>query len=450
MYKVVKYGAIQFTLGCLLLMSALSAQDVRTFSLEQARQHAMKNNFDVRKALLGIEAANRQMWEVTATGFPQIEISADYTKLIDIPTQLIPGEFFGEPAGSFIPVKFGVPHNATVGATVSQLIFNGSYLVGVQASRVYLQLSKQAMERTKDEIRETVSQTYYMVLIAEQNLKVLQDSRKNLEKTHYEISEMYKEGFVEATDVKQLQITLTQIKNRENALKQQIDVAYKLLKLQLGLDLDQNIRLSDNLKTVLETVNVTEELERPFQFENNAGYRLLQTSEELADLSLKNEYSTFLPTIAAFASVQREAQRREFDIFDSGKQWFKTTVAGVKISWPIFSGGSKIFKIQKSKIELKQAQIERENAARGLTLQYAKNRSALISAENTWRNSAENRLLAKEVYNTTLEKYKEGMVSSLDLVQSHNQYLQAEGDYLQSVSDLLNAHSEMNKLLNVN
>lgn len=423
------------------------ADESRSYSLKEARQHALKNNRDIRKAVLGIKVANKQLWEVTATGFPQVEATAGYQNLLDIPTQLIPGEIFGGPAGSTIPVKFGKPHGANYGISVSQLVFSGSYFVGVQASRVFLQLSEQQLTRTQLEVKAAVTNTYYLILIAAENRNVLKRSLENLKKMHFEINEMYKEGFTEQTDVKQLQISLNELENGIRTLDQQIEIAHQLLKLQMGLPLDEPIALSDPLPRILNNLDPAESLGREFDVNRNTSFKAMITQEKLAGLSLRKEKMTFLPSLVAFASFQKDAYRDKFDIFDSGKDWYPTTVVGVKLSWPIFSGSGKIHRLQKAKYEYQQASLQREQVENSLHVGYQQARSALKTAQEQYQNALANRDLAQEVYDVNREKFREGLISSLELTQVHNQYLNSERNYLQSVSELLNAKTNLEKLL---
>ena len=318
-----------FLLFWMISASLWAQEEIRSFSLQEAKEYAKKNNYDVQKAKLAIDVANKQKWQVIATGFPQVSISASMSKLIDIPTQLIPGEFFGEDPGTYIPVQFGVPYNASYGISATQLIFSGSYIVGLQASRTFLQLSEQAHKKSQIDIGETITQSYFLVLMAEENEKVLTTSLENITRTYDEISELNKEGFVEATDVSQMQISVNQLENQLNSVKQQIDVAYKLLKLQLGIELETPIALTDSLTQLLRTEQIGERLQREFHVQDNIGFKLLVTQEELADLTLKNEYSTFLPNVAAFASIEKNAQRNEFNFFDTSQPWYKTTMVEI-------------------------------------------------------------------------------------------------------------------------
>ncbi|MBD3374280.1 hypothetical protein GF406_04525 [candidate division KSB1 bacterium] len=436
-----------FTGVLLLTLFTLSAaQTTPAYTLAEAKKYAMQNNRDIRDALLAIKAANKQMWEVTAQGFPQVEVTAQYQNLLDIPTQLIPGEIFGQPPGTTIPVKFGKPHNASYGVSANQLLFSGSYFVGVQASKIFLQLSQENLTRKKLDVKATVTTTYQLVLIAQENQRILEQTLKNLKKTRYEITEMNKEGFTEKTDVKQIQITVNDIQNNLRALEQQIDVTLQLLKLQMGLDLDAPIALADDLETFLTDPEDANRSQIKFDPYTNINMQAMLTQERLRELNLRKEKTTFLPTIVGFARWQQDAQRDKFNIFDPEETWYPTTVVGVQFSWPIFSGSAKFQRVQKARVELKQARLQKESVEQGLQLQYKQAKAAFESARDRFENSMTNRDLAHEVYEITLEKYREGLVSSLELTQAHNQYLSSEGQYLQSVSDLLQARTSLDKL----
>lgn len=422
------------------------AQSTPSYTLAEAKEYALENNRDIRDALLEIKAANKQLWEVTAQGFPQVEVTAQYQKLLDIPTQLIPGEIFGHPPGSSIPVKFGKPHNANYGVSANQLLFSGSYFVGVAASKIFLQLSQENLKRTRLDVKETVTNTYYLVLIARENRCILEQTLENLKTTQYEISEMHKEGFTGKTDVKQIQISVNEIENNLRSLKQQIEVTKQLLKLQMGLDLDASIALSEDLDAFLSDPDDANRSRIEFDPYNNINMQAMLTQERLRELNLRREKTTFLPTIAAFASWQQDAQRNEFNIFDTDKTWYPTTVVGIQFSWPLFSGSSKFHRVQKAKVELEQARLQKETVEQSLRLQHKNAHAAFESARDRYQNSIGNRDLALEVYEITLEKYREGLVSSLDLTQAHNQYLKSEGEYLQAVSDLLQARTSLDKI----
>jgi len=425
------------------------ADPIHRFSLQEAVDYALQHNHDLKNSRLGIATAVKQVWEVTASGLPQVSVSARYQHLLDIPTQLIPAQFFGGDSGKFAAVQFGQPHNASYGITATQLVFSGSYFVGLQASRVYKKLSVEQNERTELDVKETVINTYHLILIARKNREVLDTTLTNVRKTLTEVSSLYEEGFVEKLDVKQLKISVTGLENTLSTLDQQIDMACNLLKLQLGLDLGEQVELTDKLETLLPNPEKDDDLRDPFLLQKNVNFRSMKTQKELASLSLANEYTSFLPTVAAFGTIQQDAQRSEFNLFDSKEKWYPTTVVGVQLSWNLFSGSAKIFRIQKARIGVKQAENNLEKAERGLRLQYDQAKSSMESTRKRFINYKSNKALAREIYETTLEKFHEGLSTSLELTQSYNQYLNAEAEYLQGMSEMLMARVNLEKILGI-
>jgi outer membrane protein len=440
---------IAITLNLLAAFSIVSAQDNKKneYSLEEAIDYALENNYDAVNSTLGIDAAKAQLREIVASGFPQISGSVEYNNMFEIPTQLIPGDFLDRP-GEFIPVKFGVRHNATAGITVTQLLFSGSYIVGVQASNVYLDLQEQNNKRSELDVAQSVTQSYYLVLLVEENQRILGQSLENIKKIHYEVEEIFKEGFVEDIDVKQLQISVTQLKNSMNTLAQQLEVSYKLLKLQMGIDINENIKLTEKLENILQLVNISSLINSEFDMKKNIEFQLIESQVALSGLSLKNEWSKFLPTIAAFGTYQYNAMRDKFNLFDGDEDWFNTGIIGVKLELPIFNSGAKFFKVQQSRIELKQAENTKRKVEQALALQYSQVKSELKSNHDIFQNNKNNMQLSKEVFDKTLEKYKEGISSNLELIQVHNQYLGTQSVYFKSMSDLLNSKNSLDRLLN--
>lgn len=440
---------ITIVISVLIGFSVISAQEnsVKQFSLEEAVDYAVQNNYDAVNAKLSIDAAKAQLREIVATGFPQISGSVEYNNMFEIPTQLIP-DFISGNYDQYIPVKFGLRHNATVGITVTQLIFSGSYIVGLQASNAYLSLQEQNNKRSELDVAQSVTQNYYLVLLVEENQRILNQSLENIKKIHYEVEESFKEGFVEDTEVKQLQISVTQLENSLNTLAQQLDVSYKLLKLQMGIDINKNIKLTEKLEDILRMVNISSLIKSEFDIRKNVEFQLIESRVKLSELSLKNEWSKFLPTIAAFGTYQYNAQRAKFNFFDPNEDWYNTGIIGVKLEMPIFNSGAKFFKVQQSRVELMQAENTKRKVEQALALQYSKVKSELKSNNDIFNNNKANMQLSKEVFDKTLEKYKEGISSNLELIQVHNQYLSSQSEYFKSMSDLLNTKNAMDRLFN--
>ena len=443
---------IGFLIGILvvgLVQTPVLGQDltVREFSLQMAQEFAITHSYERKKTQLDIQTAQKQRNETLAIGLPQVETTVGYINNLKLATILIPNFFQGKP-DEMIPVQFGTQHNTNVNFLVSQLIFNGSYFVGLQASKIYKQLADQNDERTKLNVLETVTNTYYLILVAEESEKILSSNLSNLEKTLYEINEFYKEGFVAETDADLVQISVTKLKNALQAIKRQKEVALKLLKFQMGLDLDEEILLTDKLSGILETIDITELNNTAFSLENNIDYSLLKTQERLSEMELKNQKMRYLPTVSAFFNFQWNAMRNSFNFFTSDEKWYQTQLLGVNINIPIFRSGSQKAQVQKAAIAVEQARNAKQQAAEGLSLEAARAQSELDSAYENYTHTLANMKLSNKVYDVTLIKYKEGVASSMDLTQAHDTFLFAQSEFIQAMSILLTAKNKLDRLNN--
>ena len=445
-----RHRQIFIVLMIILLISSLSAaQDasVREFGLEDVRKFAVSHSYDSKKTQFDILAAKKKLKEMIATGLPQINSTLGYMNNLELTTMLIPNFFEGK-FDEKIAVQFGTQHNLNVNFSLSQLLFNGSYFVGLQTSSIYRQLADQNHERTLMNVLETVTNTYYMILVSDESEKILNTSLANLEKTHYEIREMYKEGFLEETDADLIQISVTRIMNNLQAIRRNKEIGYKLLKFQMGLDLEEKIVLKERLEDILQKIDVEQASEGEFKLENNIDFKLMSTQEKLSEMALKNEKAKYLPTITAFYTFQWNAMRDAFNFFSSKEKWYRMQVLGVNISIPIFQSGRQSAKVQQASISLQQARNAKRQASQGLVLEAARTKAAIDSAYENYLNTQENMHLSKKVYDVTLIKYKEGVASSMDLTQAHDKFLMSQSEYIQALSGLLSAKNKLDRLNN--
>ncbi|MCJ7580020.1 MAG: TolC family protein, partial [Candidatus Aminicenantes bacterium] len=418
---------------------------VREFSLQSAQDFAITHSYDRKRSQLDIQTAQKQMKETLAIGLPQIESSIGYMNNLKLATVLIPNFFEGK-FDEMIAVQFGTQHNTNVNFSVSQLLFNGSYFVGLQAAKIYKQLANQNHERTKLNVLETVTNTYYLILVLEESQRILNGNLSNLEKTHYEINELYKEGFVAETDADLVQISVTKLKNALQTIKRQQDVTFKLLKFQMGLDLNEEILLVDKLDKILEQIDLDTLHSTGFSLEDNIDFSLLKTQEKLTEMDLKNEKMKYLPTVAAFMTFQWNAMRNSFNFFSSDEKWYQTELVGVNVNIPIFKSGAQKARVQKAAIAVEQAKNAKQQAAEGLSLEAASAQSDLDSAFENYSHTKANMTLSNKVYDVTLVKYKEGVASSMDLTQTHNTFLMAQSEFIQAMSTLLMAKNKLDRL----
>jgi len=429
---------------CLLVPLPASPQEPAAFSLKEARDYALQYNYDAQKSQLDLMAARKRIRETIGIGLPQINSSIGYTNNIELPTMIIP-DFFGDP-NEYIEIQFGTQHNANLNLQVQQLLFNGSYFVGLQASRIYEQLATEGLERTRLDVVETVSQTYYLILVSQESQRIIQGNIQNLEKTLYEIRERYKEGFVEETDADVIQISVTALKNSLQNLQKQTETAYQLLKFQMGIDLSEEVRLTNGLEDIISAQDIDKALAGSFYLADNVDYRLIQTQEGLAEMNLKNERAQYWPSVAAFYSLAWAAQRNSFNFFDFDNRWYRSQAIGINLNIPLFKSGSQRARVQQASIALDQARKTTRQVSQGLLLEEAQAKNDLSSAFENYINMRDNMALAQKVYDKTLIKYQEGLASSTDLTQANDRFLSTQSSYIQAMAALLNAKNKLDRL----
>ncbi|MCK4337730.1 MAG: TolC family protein, partial [Candidatus Aminicenantes bacterium] len=250
------------------------------------------------------------------------------------------------------------------------------------------------------------------------------------------------------TDADLIKISVTRIMNNLQAIRRNKEVGYKLLKFQMGLDLEEKVVLKDRLEDILQIIDVEQAYEGEFKLENNIDFKLMSTQEKLSEMSLKNEKAKYLPTITAFYTFQWNAMRDAFNFFNSKERWYRMQVLGVNISIPIFQSGRQRAKVQQASISLQQARNAKRQASQGLVLEAARTKAAFDSAYENYLNTQENMHLSKKVYDVTLIKYKEGVATSMDLTQAHDKFLMSQSEYIQALSGLLSAKNKLDRLNN--
>jgi len=431
-----------------------------SFSLEEALNYAVDNNHSIKNAVLDAGISKSKVREVTAMGFPQINGEINYQNFIDIPTQVIPAKVFdpGDNTDRLVPVKFGTSNNAYAKITATQLLFDGTYIVGLQAAKVYLKLSMNSLTKSQIEVKDLVSQTYFMVLVAEENEKILTRNYENIKSILDETKVLNKNGFVEDIEVEQLELTLSNLFNSLAKVKGQVNVSYRLLKFQMGIGVDQPITLTDSLKGLLSGINI--EIFEPVEFaagdsvgqplikeldvENHIDLVLLRTQESLMTLNLKKEKFTRLPTVGAFATYSKNTFSNSLDFPD----WYPTTIWGINVSMPIFDSYGQSSKIKQARFELEKIQNQRIQMEQNLRMQAV---NAQIEFEIAYTQSdieEKNMKLAKKILDKTIVMHREGMSSSTDVTVANNQYLTTQGNYYSSIFDLLKSKNKLDKALN--
>ena len=320
----------------------------------------------------------------------------------------------------------------------TQLIFNGEYIVGLQASRVYKSLSEKSLVSSELKTIEMVATSYYLVLVLEENILILKESATLVSKTLNEITKMFEQGFVEDTDVDQMKINLATLETSIVSLEGQRNVAHQLLKLQMGVEIEKPMVLSDSISGIIHKGEYTSE--PSFTLEKSINYQLLETQENLMLLSLKREKWKFLPTISAFYQHQELLDEPAFNFMPKD-------LVGITASIPLFTSGQRLSKIKQAQLDLDKTRLTKEQASAGLILEFNTALNTYQTAQKNYNTNKESMELSQKIYNKSIIKYKEGIISSLDLTQSQNQYLTAQGKYYASVVEFMNAKAALDRIL---
>jgi outer membrane protein TolC len=437
----------------LLFISLSNAQEKKesySFTLEQAIEHALKNNYKVINAGRDIESAKKKKWETTAAGLPQINAGLDYSKNFAFTQQGVSGNAFnpgGDP-NAVSTIAFGTKNSMNARATLSQIIFDGSYIVALQASKTYLQFYENSKLKTDNDIREMTTNYYGNVLLAEENIAILEKNKATLEKNVFEAKETYKNGLIEEENVEQLEITLASVNSSLSNVTRLIDISKKLLKITLGLDIDDNLTLTEKLDD-LTIRNVDLALAKEdFNVNNNIDYKIAENFKEQRRLEYKSQKSTALPSLSANVNFGYNAFSNTFSFLSQEQPWNNFSNLGVSLNVPVFSSFGRRAKNQQSKIAYEQAQTQLTEAEQMLKLQYQSVKSDYEYSIEQYATSKSNLKLAERIENKQQIKFKEGLSTSFEFTEAQRQLYSAQQSYLQSMIDVINKKTALDKITN--
>jgi outer membrane protein TolC len=437
------------TFSLLLLIFALAAKSQTnpqsySFSLQQAISHALTNNYQAINAGRDIASAKQKKWETTASGLPQINANVNYLNNFRIQQNQITVN------GATTTLAFGNFNSADASLQLSQLIFDGSYIVALQASKTYLKYYENAKQKTNTEIREMVINAYGNVLLADENVAILEKNKATLSKTLADTQEIYKNGLIEEENVEQLQITLASINSSLSNTKRLLDITTKMLKLTLGIDIDDELKLTDKLDD-LTVSNLDKAFgQGEFAVTNNINYQMASNFQEQRALELKLQKSKALPTLGASVNFGSNTFGSRFTMFNSEQQWFNYSNLGIGLSVPLFSSLGRSARTQQAKIAFEQAKTQLTETEQKLKLQYESSKSDYEFSIEEYATSKSNLNLAERIEKKQQIKFKEGLSSSFDFSEAQRQLYTAQQNYLQSMVNVINKKAALEKIINKN
>lgn len=430
------------------IITSINSMAQESYSLESAIDYAIKNTYAVKNADLAIKAAKHKKWETTTMGLPQINASVDYQNFIKQPISLIPAEIFGGPPGEFAEVSFGTKQKVNASATLSQLLFDGSYLVGLQSAKVYLKISELAKIKTEKSIKEVTINAYGNVLLAKESITIIENNLKLINKTIHDTNEIYKNGFAEEQDVEQLQITKAILNNQLNKSKRLLVVAKNMLKITMGIEIKNPIILSDSLENLAVSQNDLKLYNTPFNVENNIDYQISKNSVTAKELFVKLEKSKYLPQLTAFLNYGATANNNDFTFINKDQRWFNSSLFGVSLNVPVFSSFKRNSRVQQAKIALIQEKNNLTQAEEKLKLQVESAKANYQFAIDNFNTNKQSLALAKRIEKKEKIKFFEGVGSSFNLTQAQNQLYLMQQQYLNSIVQIINTKIQLENALN--
>lgn len=424
----------------------MPAKVTMNMSLLQAQDYAYENNYTLINSKYDVEIAHKMVKQNTAIGLPQINATIDYLDYIEQPTSLIPGEFFGQP-GQMIPLQFGTKYNATLKANATQLIYSGQYLVGLQTAKAYLETAKEKNIKDRIDIRDRVADTYILLLINDEAIMILDSLYKIVTRQAEEVRISFQNGMIEDVDVDQAELNKSDLEARLTDAQNSKNIVYANLKFLIGLKDNQELTLTDDLGFFLAQVDKEALINQPFDYNKNIDYLYMKKGQYLVFMQYKLAKTAYQPTLLTSLGFSENAQRNEWNFFQSNQSWFRMVNWGVSLSIPIWSSGSRKYSVDQARLNYAKSKVTEEQTRVGLQLTVETSKKDFNNAYFVYQNKKQGFAIAVKIFQKTSIKYKEGVASSTDLNQRYNQLLMANSDYMQSMYNVLRMKIQLTKLL---
>ncbi len=430
--------------SCIYSIQAQQAtSEPKKFSLKEAVAFARQNNTDIKNGKLDIVSAQKQVNEVLANGLPQVNASGSFNNNLQIPTQVLPNFLkpslvAANPASAasipdIIEAQFGQKFSASGSITASQLLFDGGFLMGVKASREFVNLSRLNTQRTEIETEVSVSKAYYLALLSKTNVQLMESNITTLTKSKTDVEQLYKNGFVEKTELDRLTLQLSNLQLQRDKIIDLEKIIEMLLKLQMGMNVNEPIVLTDNLDELYKSASSTPLPDTKTAYSNRIEYQMLEQQYKLHNLNKKRYQFGYAPSFAGFISHQQNSFGQSFG--ELGKTWYPGTVWGLNLSIPVFDGLRKSSQIQQVKINLKKTENTMQLMENLIDQEVLESKLTLERAAQQLSIQEKNMQLAQEIYNRTKIKFDNGVGSSLELTVSQNDLDNARTNYLATMYD---------------
>ncbi|CAM4065454.1 TolC family protein [Gillisia limnaea] len=418
-----------------------------SFSLQQAVEFGLKNNYSSQISTKEIEKSLKQKWEIIAQGLPQISGNVDYQNQLKQPVTLLPAELAGGEPGTFVPVRFGTQQNLSGTATWNQLIFDPSYIVGIQSVKTLLSISKNAKTKTDQEVKLAIINAYGNVLLSRESVSILKKNIETLDKNYRDTQKIFENGLAEEEHVEQLEITLLGLKNNLSRSERMQDISFEMLNLTLGLPVDTEVTLTEDLDGLAMEYFDLGLLATKIPVEENIDYRIAENQAESAKIFVRLEQAKALPTLTSFVNYGFQGFSEKFTFFKDSQEYFTQSILGVSLNIPIFSSGLRGARTQQKKIEYEQALLQLEETKNKVQLEINSAKSDYEFSLENYQTQKRNLELSERIENKNQIKFFEGLASSFELSEAQRQLYAAQQELLQSMLNVITNKVALENLL---
>ena len=432
----------KYLIGLGLLMHVVIAQD--SLSLEDAIKIASRSNIQAIESRVEVLKAKKKVWETTAIGFPQVSLSASYQYFLEFPLTPVPARIFNPlaPEDQYIYMKFGQEQKMEGSIQVSQLIFNGSYIVGLQSARTYAQISQLAEKKTLQALTDVVSEAYINLLLTDQLLSLMDSIISIAERQKREFVALEEQGFIDSFAVIEISHRVELLYIEKENLNQRREVAKQMLNILLGRTPNQKIIPRNSLDNLLKPF-----ISKPsFNPEKHIDFLIAQNNIVASKLQVKYVQSQALPSVSAFWLGSKYAySTKEFDFFNSGKEWQWQSLVGIQISFPIITGGRRTFQMQQKLYDYHLAVLKAQERKKQLTVEFQKLYNDYTYSYKKFLWTREQVAIAKQKMEREFERLKAGMGSSSEFLNAQRNFFAELQNYYITLAELI---IKQEKLLN--
>jgi outer membrane protein len=432
-----------------LLIGVTQAQDMpESLTLEESIAYGLTHNRSIINADREIQKAKKEKWKTIATGLPQISSEVNYQNFLEMPVSLVPAEFFGGNQGEFRELTFGTEQNMIGTLKMEQIIFDGSYLVGLQATKVYLAISENLFEKTNLEVKKLITNLYSNVLLTQYNIEFMEKNKASLQDNFKEIHQLFRSGFEEEESVEQIQLSLAQINSQLKYANNLLKIQQDMLKFVIGYPIETPLILSDELDDIFNEDLYFETLPNADDIENNIDIRIANNNVKSEALKLKLEKSKALPKVNAFFNRTLTGNSNEFTFTDNDQKWYGSSLLGLNLRIPIFSSLGRNANTQKAKISLDQAKTQLEETQSRIKIDVNAALNEYQLAIDNYYTEKENLRLAQSIEQKNQTKYFEGMIQSFELRMAQLQLYAAQNNFVNAIQKVITNKISLETLLN--